>query len=382
MRNVIYEINNTSIAIKILLVILFILSIISVSQGFNNALIYSNDFQWSPSVLLSEGINPYEYYLNDYSKDRIIKSQAPNYAHATYVIIMPFAMLDWSIAPKMWAMFNIILTTLTLYILSKRSQINNVKALFIIFLYLCSTPFRNALGNGQQSILVLFAFCSILSSMRYAGILSGLGYLKYSFAPPLALYTLQKYKLRGLVLSLAIPIIGFVIFYLIQDNKNIFLLLAQPLQVNARSVGYGVADFMTLLSLLISNDSFLLSFVIPVLGSLFLTYFLTKKSHDRLYELSIISIISLLFFKHLIYDYVFLLPALFFCIKHLYLLYSKFTLLGITFFWFGYKVIYHLSINFNFLNEYFLYAKSFNFFVLMFILIFLVLSKVHSNYLN
>ena len=64
-----------------LLLLLALVATISTLQGFNNALQGSQDFQWSPSVLFWEGVNPYTYYLNGNENNRIILSQAPNYAH-------------------------------------------------------------------------------------------------------------------------------------------------------------------------------------------------------------------------------------------------------------------------------------------------------------
>ncbi len=40
------------------LALLAALALASILQGFRYAVIYSTDFQWSPTVLLTQGLNP------------------------------------------------------------------------------------------------------------------------------------------------------------------------------------------------------------------------------------------------------------------------------------------------------------------------------------
>src|SRR6478735_5359932 len=80
---------------RISFVILLVAALVSVGQGLRNAQKDSQDFQWSPSVLFLEGENPYEHYLSGNADQRIILSQEPNYAHGLYIVLAPFAKLDW-----------------------------------------------------------------------------------------------------------------------------------------------------------------------------------------------------------------------------------------------------------------------------------------------
>ena len=50
------------------------------------------DFQWSPSKLVWEGINHYEYML-DGNRKKIIGSQYGEYLHGLYILIYPFTLL-------------------------------------------------------------------------------------------------------------------------------------------------------------------------------------------------------------------------------------------------------------------------------------------------
>ena len=61
------------------------LAVYCLVQGFLDALVGSQDFQWSPTVLLTQGKNPYAWYLSGNADGRIILSQQPNYLHLLYL---------------------------------------------------------------------------------------------------------------------------------------------------------------------------------------------------------------------------------------------------------------------------------------------------------
>lgn len=69
------------VAERILIIILGLAALLSTYQGFNNAITFSQDFQWSPTKIFLEGRNPYEVWLNGNLDEEIIFSQAPNYLH-------------------------------------------------------------------------------------------------------------------------------------------------------------------------------------------------------------------------------------------------------------------------------------------------------------
>ena len=95
---------------NILIFLIIILGFISLSQGIKNALFNSQDFQWSPSLLLRNGINPFDYVLTNDSHEKIIKTQIPNYFHGLYVIFLPFTLLNWETAKLYFVIFNILIT--------------------------------------------------------------------------------------------------------------------------------------------------------------------------------------------------------------------------------------------------------------------------------
>ena len=364
---------------KILLVLLCVAALVSVFQGWQNAQIYSNDFQWSPAVLFSEGINPYRYYLEGNFDKRIFGSQAPNYAHATYVILSPLTLFEWENAKLLWAFFNIVISIWIVLKLAKEAQLSVLDTVVVLLFFLCSTPFRNSVGNGQQSLLILFAAAFVLQRSNYAYAIAGISYLKYSFSPPLAGYIVLRHGWKALAWSLTVPLVGFVVFWSLQADKSLFTLLLQPLAVNALSVGVGLSDYMTIISLLFDEKSGwiwnIFYYLFTVLFSVLITIWSVRGRENALLGFAMVSVICLLFYKHLIYDYVFLLPAFVAFYKYRNFWYAKLAVVAILYFWFGVRVAVYLSQIFPVLEEYLLFSRVFNFAVLSTILVMLWLVR-------
>ena len=333
---------------KTLLFILAVAAAISTLQGFSNALQYSQDFQWSPSVLFSEGINPYTYYLNGNEDKRIILWQAPNYAHLTYIALLPFSYLSWDVAKLVWAISTLFCAILSVRVLSKHAGLSDVETLVILFLFLCSTPLRSTIGNGQHGVLVLLCFSALfLEKQRLGSILIGIGFFKYSFAPPMLLYLFFSRGLKFAVLSSIACISGWLLFSLYVVENPIETLM-QPLKVSANAVGNGSADIMTISGFIFSNKEAVvdrvLVYLIPVGLSVALGWFIAKIGGTNVFKFSLIGIACLVTFKHLIYDFVFLLPAFVYAFKNRNNILAKVAISLVLFNWFGLKVITPLKI--------------------------------------
>ncbi len=332
---------------RLVLAVLFILALISVGQGVGNALKYSRDFQWSPIVVLWDGINPYSEVLSGNFSIRMILDQSPGYLHAMYVFLAPFALLDWEPAKVVWLIFNLVAGLFICYFLGAQYQLCAQMRFVITFIFLCSTPFRNCLGNGQISILMLLCFTALYSTRHTtAGVISGLTYIKYSFAPPLATYILFSRGWRIFALSLLPALIGYGIFFFIVGGDPLEVLL-QPLQVTAIASGPGLGDLMSVAAIFLrdSDPSIFISFyyVLPLGLSTYVTYFLSKHVHEMNLSIAIVATSSLLFFRHLGYDYVFLLPAFFYACSKIKQWQGK-LVGGLTLFnWFGLKAVDMLS---------------------------------------
>jgi len=331
-----------------LLFLLAIAATVSTLQGINNALRYSQDFQWSPSVLFWEGVNPYAYYMNGNENDRIILSQAPNYAHFTYLALLPFSLLNWEDAKFAWALTTLLLGVLAVRILCKQARLELNETLIILFVFLCSTPFRNTVGNGQHAVVVLISFCAFFLQRKSLGeSLVGIGFFKYSFMPPVFLYFVFDRGFKSAIFLSLSCVIGWLLFSLYLDTSPLST-LTQPLRVSHNSVENGTADIMTIVSFIYPSKELLLDRIFvysaPVLLSLAFAFFVTKTTGSVLYKFAMLTIACLVTFKHLGYDFVLLLPAFVYAFKYRATIQAKIAIGLISFNWFGLKLIAPLNI--------------------------------------
>jgi hypothetical protein len=319
--------------------LLLFAAIVSVGQGVRNAQRFSQDFQWSPTVLFVEGTNPYVDFLSGNPNGRIILNQEPNYAHGLYVALAPLAALDWSQAKIVWALFNLVASLLIAVWIGRRAGLEGMMLAVLVLAFLCSTPFRNNLSNGQHAVLVLLAACALLlaNSLRGA-LLTGFAYLKYSFAPPLAAFLFFKNGPKHLLLSLVPGIVGYAIF-LAYVGGDPLAVLVQPLKVNATTLLVGEGDWMSLTTLLYPHKQGVLYALIfygaPLALSTVIAFFAAKRVADPLLAFSIVCVTALLCFRHLRYDFVFLLPALAYALKRAEQFPARIALAAIAFQWYA-----------------------------------------------
>ena len=333
---------------KIFFIILGLAAIVSIVQGFGNALTYSRDFQWSPTVLFWEGINPYVYYLAGNEGNRIILSQAPNYAHLTYLILYPFSIFSWELAKFFWVGITLLLSLLTVKILSVKEQLSSSETFVVLCVFFCSTPLRNTMENGQHGILVLTFFCALLYQRNYfTNSLIGVSYFKYSFLPPIIFFITFRDGFKAAFTSLLACGIGWVFFFLTL-NADPLEILVQPLKVSATAMGSGTADLMTIMELIFTDRDSLYDRIAvygsPTLLSLILARYTAKINATPLFKLSFISITCLITFKHLFYDFILFLPAFVYAYKRRGLLNAKIAIALIFFNWFGVRFIFLLKI--------------------------------------
>jgi hypothetical protein len=325
---------------KILFLVLLIFSIISLVKGIENALSGngSQDFQWSPTVLFLDKINPYEYFLNGNTENRIILMQLPVYSHLTYILFIPFAFFDWFTAKLLWCLVNISASIFCIFFLSNRSDIDIYGKFILLFLFLSSTPFRNTLGNGQHSILVLLFFSLLLTEKKKNFFFIGISYFKYSFMPLMAVFLFFKYGIRKVIISFFSHILGWI-FFSFYLKENIIYTLIQPLIVahnNGFAFNLATGDIFTVINFLSSSKIF--SYFV-VLCIIFILSNVISKKKNLFQILSLLSVGSLLVLPHLIYDYVLLLPALIFFWKNNKNLVSNIGMLIILYFWLGLRLL-------------------------------------------
>jgi|TARA_B110000967_G_scaffold205710_1_gene250814 hypothetical protein len=331
---------------KLRVYIIFILSIIvliSVGRAFQQAQDISFDLSFSPTKLVSEGINHYEYILDgkrDYSpNDRIMYSQNGVYAQGLFVLLIPLTLLGWDAAKLVWSLLNIALSFLIPFILCKKFELNRIQTLIIIGLFLTSTIFRIHISYGQHTLFAfVFLLLPFLFKSKISTILSGISYFKFNIGYVLFLYFLSTKNILKILLSLIPCVIGWISYCYITDTellKNLFQPIILILYWDS-----GQEFPVTIFSLLKNINKFpsLMVLLIPLLLNFFVILKI-KLVENELYKVSIICLTALGFMPHQLHDYILLLPLLVLSIKNFDLLVSKINLIFIFYFFYFLRIV-------------------------------------------
>jgi len=338
--------------IKILGTIGCLATIFSVLTGIRNAMRYSQDLQWSPTRLLLHHIDPWQYALAGNQGHAIILSQGPNYAHFLYMLLIPLGSMSFPVARIVWAACNLIFSGITLLLVRRIFQQTLIECGITCIIFLCGTPFRNTVGNGQQSLMVI-SFVSLAFAANDSwskAIWIGLSYCKYSFAPPYFFDVLIS-RPYGIVLVTFLPaMIGLLWAYWMLGGHWVHLAV-EPLLVGVTRTSSGSSDWMAVVDYSwgdLGNGTVLLllvKYILPVLASAAVVWYVRHR-YDVNTALSnqartaIYGIAALVLFRHLPYDFVLLVFAFALGLKFWEQTAARWLILGIAYFWFGRKVEY------------------------------------------
>lgn len=261
-------------------------------------------------MLAVHGINPYEAALAG-SPD-IVLDQFPNYLPLLYVVMAPLGLLPFAAAKIVWMVVNLGLAVAAAVLSARWLRMSSAETVGLVAVMLAATPTRIAIGNGQQALLVLVAATLALrvTRTRWGGVLLAGVLIKYSFGP-LALVEIVRGRWRTVAVAVAVLAGGMVALAAVTQTSPV-LMAIQPLLVSRTVVGPGVADLMTITDALVGKSGSLLGYAVASVGCvlmLVLTYRVVRRG-DGLMALACGSLVSLLCFKHLNYDFVFLLPVL------------------------------------------------------------------------
>jgi len=298
---------------KFLLALLFLMAFISLAVGVRQALTRGIDFQWSGAKLLGEGIDPWKTFINGDPGHRIILGQQPNYLHELYVLLLPVGKLSLPNALIVWCVANLFFVAVSLILISRLYRLTTYHSLLLGALFLMATPLRISFSNGQQSLFALFFFAVAFSvaSRFLRGVSLGLAFAKYSFSPVVAIIEVIRLRVATLV-GIAIPMLcGLLITWRITGTR-LPELLFEPLRSAKIAMSSGYGDIMTILQMILPHFGMSLDRVFSLTGTIGLlcsgvcaTYLVKQQFTVRL-ELALIAVFTLFCFKHLSYDYVFL----------------------------------------------------------------------------
>jgi hypothetical protein len=306
-----------------------VLALLSVADGMRNAVVRSQDFQWSPTRLLTRHVDPWTVYLAGDPNHRILLSQIPNYLHELYVLLLPLGWLSFAHAKIFWALCNLALLLLSCACIVRLYALPPRQAWLFCVLVGTGTPARVVLGNGQLTALVVAALAlwAVASSASLRGLLLGLSYAKYSVAPPLAIFLALRQRWRLLAYSLLPPLAGFLFVYGWLRTTPLHVLLLEPFRTaTAGNVSPGLANAMVVAEIFLRHpplfhtvpDAFYLAQrtfwvdLTPYLCAVALAialaayFFLRAAQADGRVLLACLAASSLLCFQHQIYDFLLL----------------------------------------------------------------------------
>ena len=213
--------------IAAILTVFAVLAVLFVGTGVKNALSPegSHDFQWTPSRDVIDGVNPYRTFIDWNNASQLVDglaearasvpphflNQSPSYPASAYVLLAPFAHLDWQAAKQMWLLANLVFIGLLLTGMQKVFPVTNRAVLALLFLsFLIASPLRSSLGAGQHNFISLAAFVWSYYFARegnnktLAGALLAIAWIKYSLTFPLTLIFLRDKNYKPVLIAAGI----------------------------------------------------------------------------------------------------------------------------------------------------------------------------------
>ncbi len=279
----------------------------------------SADFQWQPAKCVFEGINHYSSYLLRDGNCKTFMYQAGEYAQGFYVLIYPFAVLEWNNAKLLWFLFNIILITSTSFLLCKKFELGKIETYLIIFFILYSINTRINLIMGQQTIFILFFLTlPFIYKSKFSSILSGISYFKYNIGYALFFLYLISKEYKKIIFSIVPYFVGLVIYCFI-TNSNILKNIFQPFELilfNSSTLN-NVFLFSFFRDFSIFNN--FINYSLIVIFTLLMNFFFIRKIskiNNNLLKISCLCLLILISTPHFGHDYILLVPLLIYSVKY------------------------------------------------------------------
>lgn len=262
---------------KLLFIAIFILiAAKSIYQSIMLASGSSLDMQWYPATQywgvgsFSHPINPYIARL---SGDTFM-SQDPNYAPLLYVLMYPFALMDFASAKISFAIFSVLCFWGTFWLFYK-NRVNLAFLMFVGVFVLFGYTFGNIIANGQVGIILGF-FLTLGYIYRKKPVVLTLClsilFVKYSFGIPILLgFFLAGYRKEAIFAG--IINLAFVVVFAFEFDITILQSLLLPLKVSSQATGVGPSDLMSLSRVLFDGSLYSLSNpILWVIALIYLVY--------------------------------------------------------------------------------------------------------------
>ncbi len=269
----------------VVLTVLGLMACISVYQGCQNALRYSQDFQWDCAKALVSRISPYSIYFGNqdpsqyeelaefysyYESIDAPQRMEPNQFPSLLWLLLPYTLMSANTARIAWLISNLFFTIGIIWLLRKLF-FENVSAFDFyvpMLLMLSGTPYRNQLGVGQHSLFAFFFFLLAVWFMRRkkgeAGAIICLFvcYFKYTLTAPLVLYFIYKKRYRPVIVSIAMHVV-LTVFSAVWLSDSVVNMIKLPLRAASWLSAEGGLDLGALLGG--SMFAYVIAFVVMLL---------------------------------------------------------------------------------------------------------------------
>ena len=319
-----------------------IAALISLGTGVRHAVEYRcHDLQWMGVRLVGQRIDPWQEELAHFPH-HYAHFVTPNYLHLFYLILLPFGLLTFQSAEILWTASTVCLSIVCILMLQRLFNLDRFQTVLALCLLWMSSPFRVVLEVGQTSFFELFFLTGayLATSTAIGGLSFGVSLAKYSFSTVAAMLFFFRGRWRFLLYAAAVPVVGLLGVWLLVKTP-LPRLAFEPFAVSAgpTAVSPGFADLMTLAEQTLKSHMALIrarqvAYGLGLFGSAAYALLLSRFRLSRAAEFTLISIASLFFVKHLVYDYVFLAVLLCFALSQKSLKIKLPLIGGVLTFWF------------------------------------------------
>ena len=211
----------------------------------------ASDFHqfWYAGHFIRQGSDPYQAYFSGEQPsvpvayvDGVVTSSrpvaqpglatAPANTAPIVLLLSPFAFFSWPLAKVLWMVCNLVLALLCPWLLLRLAppdlQISGTSRLLLFFVFFSFLGTRNAIGNGQTTLLVFAMMIGALLTMDgnclLPGVLLGIALSKYSVAVPVLFLALYRRKYWVVIVSLAVQVIAVLAIAMIAGSSPLSIL--------------------------------------------------------------------------------------------------------------------------------------------------------------
>jgi Glycosyltransferase family 87 len=296
----------------VLAVILVVLGVLSSAQGFLNAIKPdgSGDLQWGVS----------RHLLNHENPHRLFVFPPPVYPSSAEIFLWPLAALDFDNAKWLWAVTNIGLAIGCVVLVARIAGVSGVAGLGLLGLFLAGTPVRTTIGNGQHGLFSFFFFLLAIDLQQktktpLAGLCLAASWLKYTITLPLSLVFIRREWRTTFAIACTVHI-GLTVFLAFWTGENPLELLLSPFLLSLNAVITPSMFDVIAIAKYIGVSSLKGPASVGIALFIAVAVLMFKSENNLLVDLSLLSLVSVIWSCHWQYDYFVLIIPLAYALKH------------------------------------------------------------------